>query len=146
MLALSWQLVVTMMTRLVCLRTQVCWYLTLSARVYGPWSCSLFGELFASRTPFPIGCASPTDFVSLTTSLLTVTRSTSRPSSTEVTSQPSHISVCDVMARSSVSSVPPRTGRNLSWVLVTHLVEHDLVTVRREPLNHHSIKILTKIF
>ena len=32
------------------------------------------------------------------------------------------------------------------WMLVTHLLEHDLVSVPREPLNHRSIKILTKIF
>ena len=29
------------------------------------------------------------------------------------------------------------------WMLVSHLFEHDLVSVRREPLNHNSIKILS---
>ena len=52
--------------------------------------------------------------VCLTTSLRTVTRSTSGPSSAEVTSQLSHISVCDVPTRSSASSVPPCTGRSSS--------------------------------
>ena len=52
--------------------------------------------------------------VCLTTSLRTVARSTSDPSSAEVTPQLSHISVCDVMKRSLVSSAQPCMGRSSS--------------------------------
>ena len=66
----------------------------ISPRVLGCMGLGLvpcLANCFASRTSVPKSCASPIDFVSLTTSLLTVTRSRTCASSSEVTSQPSHI-------------------------------------------------------
>ena len=69
--------------------------------------------------------------VCLTTSLRTVTRSTSCPSSAEVTSQPSHSSACDVMTRSPVSSAQPCTGRSSSLRVTSFLLEGN--TINRLP-------------